>query len=453
MTPRVTSETQLLALSTLIQLQRDTRHAKSIAALAHLIVNETQRLIPYQQSVFWRCTKGGGTKVVAISGVALPNFNAPYTQWMQQLLKVLAGQKGRAQPRQMTLEDLPAELQDGWREWSPGALFWRPFSDTEGETFAGTLLFRDHPWSEGEMVLLDHLSDAYQHALTALEHGGKSLFSRLGRQVLGRRFRLLFVAALLGALVLPIRESALAPAEVSPSNPVVVSAPLDGVVKSFFVQPNQPVAEGDLLFALDETTIRSEHEVAGKVLAIAKADYLRASQKAFRDADSKAKLASLRAVVDEKTAELAYSARLLERIRVRAVQEGIALFTDPNDWLGKPVVTGEKVLTLADPAHTEVRAWIPVDDAINLEPGAEVQLFLNTDPTHSLAGTLYQTAYEAEMSPGGILAFPVKARFINVENVPRIGLKGTAKIYGREVMLFYYLFRRPIASLRQFLGL
>ena len=39
------------------------------------------------------------------------------------------------------------------------------------------------------------------------------------------------------------------------------------------------------------------------------------------------------------------------------------------------------------------------------------------------------------------------------EALPRIGLQATAKIHGRRVTLFYYLFRRPLAQLRQFTGL
>ena len=35
---------------------------------------------------------------------------------------------------------------------------------------------------------------------------------------------------------------------------------------------------------------------------------------------------------------------------------------------------------------------------------------------------------------------------------PRIGLHGTAKIYGHPVPLAFYLFRRPIASARRMLG-
>ena len=39
-----------------------------------------------------------------------------------------------------------------------------------------------------------------------------------------------------------------------------------------------------------------------------------------------------------------------------------------------------------------------------------------------------------------------------LEALRRIGLRGTARIEGDEVPLFLYLFRRPIAVLRQAVG-
>ena len=54
--------------------------------------------------------------------------------------------------------------------------------------------------------------------------------------------------------------------------------------------------------------------------------------------------------------------------------------------------------------------------------------------------------------PDGTLAYVVRAALVPGHNFPRIGLRGTAKIYGERVTLFYYLARRPLAAARQFLG-
>ncbi len=112
---------------------------------------------------------------------------------------------------------------------------------------------------------------------------------------------------------------------------------------------------------------------------------------------------------------------------------------------------------LANPGNAGVLIWLAVPDAINLEPGAQVKLYLQVAPLDPLEAKLSETSYQATQSPGGIHSYRLKARFDDLsaeqrERV-RIGLKGTAKIYGERAPLGYYLFRRPIAAFRQFTGL
>ena len=73
-------------------------------------------------------------------------------------------------------------------------------------------------------------------------------------------------------LLLPIRQTALAPAEVIALDAATVASPLDGVIKTIHVRPNQPVKAGQLLFSLDETTLRNRLEVAQKSVAVADAE-------------------------------------------------------------------------------------------------------------------------------------------------------------------------------------
>jgi len=52
----------------------------------------------------------------------------------------------------------------------------------------------------------------------------------------------------------------------------------------------------------------------------------------------------------------------------------------------------------------------------------------------------------------GVLSYRLKASFGDGQPPPRIGLKGTAKVYGQRVSLFYFLMRRPLAAVRQVVG-
>lgn len=127
------------------------------------------------------------------------------------------------------------------------------------------------------------------------------------------------------------------------------------------------------------------------------------------------------------------------------------MFADAQRLTGKPLQTGERLLEIADPAQAELRIELPVADALNLEPGAEVALFLDSDPLHRHGAELERAAYEAQNTPAGQLAYRLDARFTDAP--PRIGLRGTAKLFGQRAPLALYLLRRPLAALRQTVGL
>ncbi|MNF02465.1 hypothetical protein D3C80_2016120 [compost metagenome] len=77
-------------------------------------------------------------------------------------------------------------------------------------------------------------------------------------------------------------------------------------------------------------------------------------------------------------------------------------------------------------------------------------LFLDSDPLHRHEAKLERAAYEAQATAAGQLAYRLDATFLG--EPPRIGLRGTAKLYGERAPLAYYLLRRPLAAVRQGLG-
>lgn len=110
------------------------------------------------------------------------------------------------------------------------------------------------------------------------------------------------------------------------------------------------------------------------------------------------------------------------------------------------------MLLIADPAQAELLVRLPVADAIALEPGTRITMYLTTDPQYPREARLTSAAFRAETLPGGIVGYRLKADFVDKQGLPRIGLSGVAKIYGRKVPLGYALLRRPLTTVRQRLG-
>jgi hypothetical protein len=443
-------EAQLFGLSTLVQLGKRARHAVTAQELAFIMVNESNALVSYRQAVLWRREARGRGHVVAISGSAAVERNAPITLWLNRALARFDAEDA-ALPRSLSAADLEGPLGEEWAEWLPAHAISVPLMTAPGRCLGVLLLARDQPFNEGERHILQELVDGYAHAWSGFLGGRRP--SWLAGLWSGRRWIKFGLAiAAIAAMWLPISLSALAPAEVVPLKPVIVRAPLDGVVDHFAVEPNQSVAEGQTVLELDPRAIQNKLEVAAKALAVAEAEYRQAAQEAVYDDKSRAKLAVLKGHMDQRRADVSYAQSLLSRIHVVASRGGLALFDDPNDWVGRPVTIGERLLEIADPAAAELEIWLPVADAISLEPGAPVEFFLNIAPGAPLRATLRQASYQASLSSANLLGYRLKATLDDTSSSPRIGLRGTAKIYGGKVTLFYYLARRPLAAARQFLG-
>ena len=423
-----------------LDLERLTRAARTPSQLAYSLVNDGQALFGFRHAALLIAGK-----VQAVTGVSTVEPNAPFVAFVEQAVAQLFKADLLKLARVIPANLLSESIQADWQSLSAAHVFWLPLIDHEGEVFGGLWLARDLPWNPSEQVLLSQLGDTYSHAWLALQP------RKPWRLRWTRKRQVALLVLLLLALLIPVRQSVLAPAEVVPLGGRVVAAPLDGVITEFLVKPNQTVKTGELLLRFESTTLKAQADVAERALGVAEAELKANSQRSFADAESSSKIDLLAARVEQKRAERDYARELLKRSEVRAERDGIAVFADAERWTGKPVQTGERLMEIADPNQAELRIELAVGDAIALAPGAQVALFLDSDPLHRHLATLERSAYEAQPTAAGQLAYRLDANF--VEAPPRIGLRGTAKIFGDRAPLALYLLRRPLAGLRQSVGL
>lgn len=450
------------ALATLVHLARRGREAADTAELAFVAVNETHALAPYRQAALWLQDKG----VAALSGVVCAEANAPYVQWLGRVCKYLYRTLAGEASRPLGAGDLPEAEAEEWGEWLPAHGLWLPLPAV-GRQFAGgaLLLARDEPWGEAEQALLTEWAATWSQARAVLagrrRHrwagvvaaGGERRGGMAGLAGLLLSRRLWLAAALTAALFVPVRLTVLAPAELVPLNPAVIRAPLDGVVDRVLVVPNQTVKENDALFEFDRANVQSRLHIAQRALATIQAEYRQKAQQALYDPASKAQLAVLQGQIAEKSTEVAYLRKLDARGVVVSPRQGVVLFDDPTQWVGRPVVTGERVMVVADEHAVEIEAWLSPADAIPLADAAQVTLYLNADPSRPVAASLRYVGHEAQERPDGNYAYRVRATLAADAQPPRVGLKGTAKLQGDTVSLGYWMLRRPIAASRAWLGL
>ena len=137
---------------------------------------------------------------------------------------------------------------------------------------------------------------------------------------------------------------------------------------------------------------------------------------------------------------------------MNAPNGGLIILDDPRKWQGRPVVAGEQIMKLAQPQFVEVEVLVPVTDAITLSEGSRVDIFLDINPLKRHVGTITSVPYQSSVSEAGVLAYSVRAKLKSDADMPRIGLRGSARVYGPRTTMFYFLFRRPITAFRQIIG-
>jgi len=441
---------QLLRLGALLQLEQRAR-AAGRKELEFLMVNDTATVVSYQQAALWRKHPAGGSALV-LSGVAVADAGAPYRIWLDRAIAVIVQGEQATNLHALGATDLPEALAREWPEWFPPNALWCPLARREGDLVGGLLLGRTDPWLDGDRQLVEMLSGSYAQSLILSDTARPAGLSRWAR--LRRRPVLIgIVVALALVALVPTRQSVLAPAEIVPVDPAPVRAPSEGVVDSLHVTPNEPVHTGQLLVSLDRTQLATRLAVAQKSLDMAKEEYADTAQAAMSDEKSKAKLAILASKVDQQQAEMSYDKDQLDRAEILAPADGIAVFDDSNEWAGKPVALGERIMLIASPTDTQLEIQVPAADVVTFAMGSEVVFFSNLAPDSPSRGLLTFASYSSAATADGVLSYAFRAKLDAKEAPLRLGLKGTAKIYGPRRPLALWLLRRPIQLVREWLSL
>ncbi len=432
---------QLLRMTEVLQLAARARDAGR-EELPFVIVNETVRAVAYDQAVLWDART---ERVVALSGAARLEAGAPYVLLLERLYRGVVSSGKRDEVQKLGPEAVKGD-EEGAKAWLAPHLLWWPLR-VRGNTVAILMLGRRTAWQDNEQPILNVLCGSYGQAwelararLAPVKLGGRRKIKRIAIAAA--------IALLVGAGLVPVRSSAIAPADVVAETPAFVRAPFAGVVDAIEVAPNAQVKTGQLIVRLERRQLDAEYKVAAKVLETATAQFRQTSQEAITDPRAREQLATLRARLDEARADFDYRQARLGRADILSPADGIAVFNDPAEWIGKPVEVGERILQVSPPTSSRIEIELPVTEATSLEEGAEVTFFSNLTPDRPVTGKVVFVSYATTVTPSGVLAYTARADLAGGADL-RLGLKGTAKIFGPPRPLAVWLLRRPLAYLRQ----
>lgn len=434
-------------LARLNQIQLRAFSAKSFKELSFIIVNDTHQLIDYDRAIFWK-REDDSYKIVNISGQSEFSKTSSYHEQVNKIVHGLSNPSEAQYIRNNSFKE-PNDAWARFKEENPEhVVYWFPLKDENGHFNTALWLesWKGKSWLRDEIDFLGFLGKSYVAALNRF----KVRF--IPRKFAKTTLLALFIFLFIMSFFIELRLRVVAPCEVVPTDPYVMTTPLEGRIESIVVDHGQFVEKGDLLFSYDKRLPAYQLDIEKKELEISLSNLERAQNKGYEDTESLKEMETLRLLANKELLDVDLGNYQFSKLDVKAPIAGLVEIKNPKEWRGKQVTIGERVLTIFNENHTHVEIEIPHDDRITFDRKVPVKVFLNVNPDTSYLAQLRYISSYTKVSEDNTVIFLAEADWKgNVQAKP--GLKGTAVLYGDKVSLIYWLLRKPISTFRKITGI
>lgn len=445
------THSQIEGLATLLVLNDETRKLNNIREFGFFVTNETHRLIPYHTAFLCRKKNYLGVQILAQSGAPDLDVHAPVNQLVETKINQIIASEYATRLHQFNLKD-PESLitsEELFNEMFPDCLLWCPFLNKAQEVSGGIVFFREKAFTDSEIKMLTWLMATYQYTWQVVN---KPPLIPPWEKFKKKPLLVTSAILLVSILFFPVHLSVLGAGTVVPKDPALINAPMEGVIKSFAVDPGKYVKAGQLLVTIDKTDLLSNVDVLEKEYLLTQAKLRTAINEAYNKKETEADIPILQRQLAIDKAKVDYVREQLKKADILSPIPGIVIFDSKEDWVGQPVKTGEQILLVADPSNVELKIMLPIANAIKIDTKSNGDFFLYGQ----LRATPVQVktlGYNAKLTPSKILAYQLSANFIGLKDIPQLGAQGTVRLYGHRVPFIYYLVRRPLQAMRQTFGI
>ena len=421
--------------------------------LAFFIAHESLSFIDANKIVVWSCKNHKSYKLRSTTGVTEVIQRAPQCQDLVKFLR-LSIKKQNICVNNTVFVYSKSELSNDLIKLIPDTLDEHllicVFVDTNNYYLGGFLLSFNNMLTSDNIATAKFLNEVYSYSWQLI--GKASLLKN--KRIFKNYKRSIFTVSILAILCMFIRvpQSVIAPVVINAKNTHIISTPMEGVIDAIEVESEQVVNKGTTLIIMDQRDLINAHNLAKRELDTEAIKYKTMVHSGFKDVKFRSDINVQKAKVREKELEVDYTSKLLEDSVIRSPVSGVVILSDAQKWRGKPVITGEKVLEIANSKDVEATISLPVSEALNFNKNDNVKIYLSSNPLKPINAKVRHINFYATENYKKILAYDIYADIELDGYIPRIGSEGTAKIIGDKVSLFYYLFRKPLTFLRQGLG-
>lgn len=428
---------------------------KTKESLIFLILNDTINVAHYDRALLWDLTTAKPW-LLGISGQSELTKNKELIKRWNQIISEIEDKK---KPQIFIIERLEniEKLNPEDKKDLKSTILWLPIFSNEKLTLGMWMeLWGDHkdnPPPDDLLGLLVHLlmpsfGLAWEKLTTRQRHWRKIPHKKLlAMSLVGLLFLSLFL------IHVPLRI--VAQCKVVALDPYIVRAPMEGIISEVLVKPGQLIKKGTILFEYDKNVPIHELNVAKKEVEVIESKLKRAISVSLDDdnvSTNEEDYSVLRHQLAKSKIDLEHAKYHASLLTNYAKQSGVIILDNQDELRGKPVKVGEKILAISDPSQTKLKILIPEKDNVKINFNDPVKIILNVEANKTYRAKLLYISSEVEMSEKNIPSFVAEAEWIGKNTESKLGLEGTAIIYGEKVSLWYFIFRKPIAIMRYYLG-
>ncbi len=440
------------SLARLQQLTLEAVLSDDPKQLVFRILNRSVIYCRYDRAVLWDLASRH-VRLLGVSGSTEVNHRSPLASEWRSLIGSIP-EKNRPAMIEPDALDGQKEAWDALAKRTHGlSIVWLPIK-IDDRIVAGLWLERwgGKQFTNEDLAQLEALALAYGVAWRSVVRRPSRLMSRFASRK--RMAAIIGAGLLIAALCLvkvPLRI--VTHCEVVPLDPLVVTAPLNGVIDEIPVLPGRSVECGELLAIYDKRVATEEMKVAQEQVQIVESDLQRSRVQAFDDPSARSAIALLENRLEQERIRLQIAQHRVNQLEVRAPVSGTLMFNDPHEWRGRPVQIGQRLMMIVDPAATKLRIWLPDTDNIDFDQDRPLAVILDSDPRSSRSARLRFLANHSQVGKDGVTYFRAEADWVNAGPNMKTGLQGTAILYGGKVPLGYWLLRRPFGAVRKYFGI
>ena len=441
------SDGKLRALALIIKFGHDLYQCKDLKSAASAAVNNSHGLLGFRSSALFCVSDHKKCSILGQFGLAEVN---EYSSVAVQQVKLVAGTKfedsGICVIRN---EMLPEELAKNNTVYLLCKLL--PPASMDQNHFYIWLLEYEKEIPDSAAATAQLMGKSISEALSLIGQTGVGN-RRKSPKILKKTIKFALILLLItAAMFFPVRESSTAEFMLTAPEITAAYACLDGTVSQCLKQDGAFVRKGEVIIRFDTSELKYRLANAQSELKEAEAEYELALQNAFTDESKLGKVKLLRARCEVLQVSVDEAKWYLKNAEVRAGADGILVLMDKRAELvtGKAVKNGEKLFEIFGGDGMIAEIMVNERDSSILQEKFDTTLFLHTAPEKGITGEVLSASQYPVLNKQNQYSYPIRMKLhTDAEKDLRYGMRGVAKLSGKDVPLGYYLFKSLILYFR-----